>query len=212
MNIPFTKEQFLEVFERYNSAVFPVQILIFVLGLAALFLIILRAGRKSQFIGGYLGLMWIWAGLAYHIALFSQINTAAFFFGAAYILQGLFILYESLLLKRLKFVFENSAINYTGYFFILFGLIIYPLISLIMIDDPLRLISPGLPCPTTIMTFGFFMVAGRTLRRYLLIIPSLWAVTGLFAAVNFSIYQDYAMIVAALLANVFLLRKRKKTH
>jgi Na+-translocating ferredoxin:NAD+ oxidoreductase RnfE subunit len=49
--------------------------------------------------------------------------------------------------------------------------------------------------------------------KYLLIIPSLWAIVGLTAAINFGVYQDFMMIIAAITANgVLIKRKNKATH
>ena len=90
---------------------------------------------------------------------------------------------------------------------------VYPAISFTFEKSLARTITLGLPCPSTILTFGFLMLAERNLPKYLLIIPSLWAVIGLSAALNFGVYQDLMMIVAALLANLMLIgRKNQKNN
>jgi hypothetical protein len=208
MKTPFTTQEFFAVFVRYNEAVFPLQILIFILGIAGLMLIHARNPIKRKSIGILLVFLWLWMGSIYHIGFFSSINKAAYVFGGLFILEGLFICYEAYIRNKLAFRFQGHFANYLGYFFILFGLVIYPAISFALEKSLARTIALGLPCPSTILTFGFLMLADRKLPKYLLIIPSLWAVIGLSAAINFGVYQDFMMIVAAVLADVVLVRRK----
>jgi hypothetical protein len=212
MNTPFTTEHFFNIFEQYNSSIFPAQILILVLGLTALLLIHARHPIRNKTIGVLLGLLWFWMGAVYHIGFFSSINKAAYAFGGLFILQGLLITYETFARGKLEFRFKGRLIDYLGYFFILYGLIIYPAIGLALEPSLPRIIALGLPCPSTILTFGFLMLTEKKLSKYLLIIPSLWAVIGLGAALSFGVYQDFMMILAAILADILLLsRKKTKT-
>ena len=125
-----------------------------------------------------------------------------------FILQGLFLSWEGVLLYNLKFEFKKSIQAYFGYFFILYGLIIYPVVGYLVEQNLSRTISIGLPCPTTILTFGFLLLCDKKFSKYLLIIPSLWAIIGLSAALNLGIYQDIVMLVAAMIANMFLLTRK----
>jgi len=207
MKVPFTTEQFFNVFEKYNSTMFPVQIVILVLALTGIFLLHSKKVYKHKFIGAFLGLLWIWTGLVYHFAFFTEINKVAFAFGGIFILQGVLILINSFK-EKLVFTFQPQAKDYIGYFFILFGLIIYPLIGYLTGGSMVKAISLGLPCPSTILTFGFLMLTNSKFPKYLLIIPSLWAIMGTSAAINFGVYQDYMMILAAVIANFYLLRRK----
>jgi len=202
MKTPFTQDQFFGVFEHYNQTIFPGQLIILLLGLAALVFLHSRIPLKNKILGVILSLLWIWTGLVYHIAFFSGINSIAKVFGGIFILQGLVILSE-MYRTRLEFVFNPDIKSYLGYFFILFGLLIYPAISFFMEGSFIRTISLGLPCPTTIFTLGFFMFTGASFKRYLLIIPTLWAIVGISAAMHFGVYQDLMILVAALAALFF---------
>lgn len=207
MKIPFTIEQFFNVFEKYNLSVFPAQVIILLLALAGIFLLHSEKPLRNKVIGAFLGLLWIWTGLVYHILFFTGINKAASVFGGLFILQGVLILIISFLRQRLVFTFRPDSKDYIGYFFILFGLMIYPFIGYLTGGSMVKTISLGLPCPSTIFTFGFLMLTTREFPKYLLIIPSLWAIVGLSAAINFGVYQDYMMIIAAIVADIYLLRK-----
>jgi len=208
MKIPFTTEQFFNIFGNYNLTVFPVQIIILILGFAGLFFLHSRETYRNKIIGSYLGLLWIWMGVVYHISFFSKINEAASVFGGIFILQGILILLNTIIHDKLTFTFESKAKDYLGYFFILFGLIIYPIIGYYAEGPISRTISLGLPCPSTIFTLGFFMLTNDKFPKYLLIIPTLWAFAGLSAAIQFGVYQDFMLIFAALIANIFLIKKK----
>ena len=173
MKIPFTTEQFIKVFEDYNTAVFPAQIVLILLGLISFLMVLLKNKAANKVIGVFLGLLWLWNGLVYHFTFFTAINKAAYLFGSLFIFQGLFFLFESKIRHKLIFSRIQSAKNYTGYFFIIFGLFIYPAIGLFAGQTFHSVIVLGLPCPSTIVTFGFLMLTDQKLSRYLLIIPSI---------------------------------------
>lgn len=208
METPFTTEEFFEVFERYNSAVFPFQLIILVLGFIAVLIIPGKRSIKNSLIAGFLGFLWLWIGLFYHIAFFTSINKAAYIFGGLFIIQGIFFIIE-LRRKKLEFSFTGQVREYVGYFFILFGLILYPIISYLLEASFVKTISLGLPCPTTILTFGLLMLTTNKLSKYLLIIPTIWAIIGTTAAINFDVYQDYFMILAAIIADFYLIKRKK---
>ncbi|MGE5449241.1 MAG: DUF6064 family protein [Bacteroidales bacterium] len=207
--MPFSTEQFFSVFEQYNHAIFPGQMIILLFGLLSIVLIHTQRSSKDKLIGLILGLLWLWVGVVYHLGFFARINPVARVFGFVFILQGLLIVYTAIQ-NRLRFTFKNQANEYVGYFFILFGLIIYPLIGFFIHYEPSGIISLGLPCPTTIFTFGLFIMARNHFPKYLLIIPSLWAVAGISAAVNFGVKQDFMLILSAVVAIVFILTKKKR--
>ena len=58
----FTVEQFLNVFERYNEALWPMQIVAYAVGIALVVLALTKWKRASAVIFGALAVMW--AGMA----------------------------------------------------------------------------------------------------------------------------------------------------
>ena len=210
MKLPFTTEQFFNVIEKYNLTMFPFQLIILLLGIVCLFLLHSKLSSKDKLIGIYLGVLWIWIGVAYHLTFFTAINKAAFLFGGIFILQGLLILFYSFIKNRLVFTFTLQVKDYLGYFFILYGLIIYPIISYLVEGSFEKTIIMGLPCPSTIFTFGLFMLTNNKFPKSLLIIPSLWAVVGLSAAINIGVFQDLMILIAAITADIILIRRKNK--
>jgi hypothetical protein len=209
MKTPITTDQFFSVFEKYNHAIFPVQIILFLLSILALIAIGSKIKQKDKFVAGILGVLWLWIGIGYHIAFLSGIDKVAFGYGVLFILQGLFLLWEGVLLYNLKFEFKNSIQAYFGYFFILYGLIIYPVAGYLIESNLSRTISIGLPSPTIILTFGFLLLCDKKFSKYLLIIPSLWAVIGISAVIKLGVYQDSMMLIAAIIADVLILRSKR---
>lgn len=86
MKPPFTTDQFLDVFARYNVAVWPVQLFVYLLGVLCIVLALRRATYSSRIISLILSLFWLWMGVVYHFLFFSKINQAAWMFGALLIL------------------------------------------------------------------------------------------------------------------------------
>ena len=208
MKTPFTTSQFFQVFENYNSSLFPVPILIMLLGLGTLVLLHSKKTKKDKLIGSFLGLLWIWNGLVYHLLFFTDINPAACLFGGIFILQGLLLLVQTFK-DRLNFTFHSLAKNAIGYFLIVFALFVYPLIGYLVEGSMVRTITLGLPCPSTILTFGFFLMTDAKFPKYLLIIPTIWSIIGISAVANFGVYQDLMLPIAALLANFILIRRKR---
>ena len=129
MSIPFTTEQFFEVIANYNIAVFPIQILLVLAGIVCVAFLYSKKSYKDKIIGSYLGILWLWIGVIYHLVFFTVINPAAYIFGILFILQGLLILIETFRNERLKFNFKAEVIGYVAYFILVFAIIIYPIFA-----------------------------------------------------------------------------------
>ena len=118
MEIPFTVEQFFEVFKAYNTAIWPAQALAYVLGLAALGLAIRGGEGPARIVAGILASFWLWMGVFYHMLYFRVINPAAWIFGISYILQGSLFLLAGTIFGRLDFRFNLKPLPIIGACFI----------------------------------------------------------------------------------------------
>ena len=210
MKLPFTTDQFFQIFEKYNTGVFPAQTILFLLAVTALILMHLNVKSKNLLTGLILAICWIWTGLVYHIVFFSSINKPAFVFGLIFLIQGGLILKTALQRNKPEYSASNGIKDYFGYFLMLYGLVIYPLVNYLITRNPAETISIGLPCPTTIFTFGVFLMVKNRFPKYLLIIPSLWALVGVSAALNLGVYQDSMILVSAIISGGFLLKSSGK--
>ena len=102
MTPPFTAEQFLTVFNRYNEAVWPVQLIFYAVAAAMVALALRRRAGSDRWISGLLAVLWAWMGIVYHMWFFSEINPAAYLFGVLFVVQAGILLLDGVLRKRLS--------------------------------------------------------------------------------------------------------------
>lgn len=203
MNLPFTVEQFIETFASYNNAVWPIQIVLNLLALAAIVLAIKRFPFSNRMISGILSLLWLWTGVVYHISFFARINPVAYGFGALCVMQG--ALFAWLAVRdQIEYHASMSWKGVIGGVLLLYGLVIYPIIG-----HMLGHVFPGnptfgAPCPTTIFTFGI-LLWGTGVPRYVSIIPALWSLIGFSAAISLGIREDIGLLVAGLVGTSILI-------
>jgi hypothetical protein len=210
MNIPFTIDQFFEIIREYNTSIFPMQIILNLLALVSIILAIIKSNYTNKFISITLGFFWLWMGIVYHFIFFTKINPAAFVFAIFFVLQGIIFIYYGAVKNRISFGFRKDWIGMVGLLFIIYALLIYPILGILLghtyPDNP----TFGLPCPTTIFTFGILLWTMKKVPIYFVIIPFLWSIIGLSAAINIRVYEDFGLIVAGITATILLLIKNKK--
>jgi Family of unknown function (DUF6064) len=211
MQIPFTVEQFFDVFGAYNTAIWPAQIIAYVLGILACALAYRENKMSSRIISGILALFWVWMGAVYHLMHFAKINPAARVFGAFFIVQGLLFFLAGVVSGKLSFRFSPRPLPILGAFFILYAMVIYPVLGSLFGHTYPRVPMFGVaPCPGTIFTFGMMLWATKPVPGFLLAIPLLWALVGLSAAINLRVPQDYGLVVAGVLGAGLVLRQNRK--
>jgi len=211
--MPFTQEQFLNVFSDYNLSIWPVQVILNILAVFSVFLIFKRYPFSDRMINSILSFLWMWMGIVYHMIFFSEINPAAYIFGILFIIQGIVFLFSGVIRNTLQYEISNSYLPAAGIIFILFALFIYPFFGLFL--DHTYPANPtfGLPCPTTIFTFGILLFSGNKIPVYIFIIPLFWSLLGFSAALNLGIYEDTGLLAAGLTGTfliIFVLNKRKE--
>lgn len=121
MQLPFTPEQFFGVFEQYNEAVWPAQLVIYFGAIVAVYLILKPGKYSNKIISGILAVFWIWIGVIYHWTFFAKINPAAHLFGVLFVLQGIIFIFEGIIKNSLEFSFSKDWRSTIGIALILFG-------------------------------------------------------------------------------------------
>ncbi len=210
--MPFTVEQFLEVFAAYNRAIFPMQLILVAAALVAIFLAIRRNKLSSKAVATILACLWLWMGFVYHLVFFLSINPAAIFFGIFVIFQSLILFYAGVLKDELSFGFHSGWRGTIGGLFILFALIIYPMLGLVFGHVYPESPTFGLPCPTTIFTFGLLLWTDKKVPWYVLLIPLLWSLIGFAAAFSLGILEDIALPIAGIIGTVILIWHEPKRN
>jgi Family of unknown function (DUF6064) len=201
MSLPFTTEQFFRLFAAYNTAIWPLQILAYILALAALAAAFRRSRWGGRIVSGILAAFWIWTGVVYHIAFFRTVNPATVGFGVFFVFQGLLFLLAGSVRGKLSFALAARPAPIVGAILIFYAMVGYPLLSSALGHGYPATPTFGVtPCPMTIFTFGLLLWATPAMPRYLLIIPFIWAIVGTSAAVQLDVPADYGLAIAAVVA------------
>lgn len=207
--MPFSREEFFGVFASYNSAVWPAQLLLYLLAVAIIVFVVGGSSRSRRAAALGLASLWAWVGISYHWAHFTAINPAAWAFGALFVMQGGLLLAHGIRGRLEAVEAPRGWRGWIGGALLLYALIAYPLLGLAG-HPALEVPVLGVPCPTTIYTVGiFFLWAGPSPRR-LLVIPLLWAFFGSSAVVLLGVVQDVGLFVTGL-AGLLLLRRASCT-
>jgi hypothetical protein len=206
---PLTREAFFGTFRVYHEAFVAAPFIWVAIALAMLYLAIRPHGRSDRMIGLFLAGLWAWAGIAYFIMSHAPVNPAAYLFGALFVVQAIVFLHVGTIRHRLSFDPRWDAYGITGAILMGYALILYPVIGLatghVFPETP----TFGVPCPTTIFTLGLLLWTAGRVPGWVLAIPVAWGLIGAVAALNWGIWQDVAMPVAAIIVSVMLLRRNQ---
>jgi hypothetical protein len=207
--LPFTRDQFLNMFGAYNATTLPVLVFAYVLGGICIYAILQPSRRTDVLVAVSLSMMWLWTGIVYHGLYFSQINPLAVVFGLGFVVQGLWIIWETRK-RRLAFGSLGDAAANVGWGLILYSLVLYPVIGSwsghAYPDLPMFGITP---CPLTLFTFGLFLLTRQPLPLRLLILPVIWSLIGGSAAFLLDIMQDWPLLFSGGLSFLMLLTHRR---
>ena len=205
-DIPFTVEQFFDVFALYNTSVWPAHLIAYALGILAVLMARRGSERQSRAVSAVLAAFWIWTGIVYHMMHFRAINKAAVIFGAMFILEGVMLFLTGCLNARLGFRFTKSLNGVAGSIFILYAMVLYPLVGMLSGHIYPRCPMFGVaPCPLAIFTFGVLLLASPPVPIHLVVIPFLWSLVGLSAAIGLQVPQDYGLGLAGVAGLILVL-------
>jgi hypothetical protein len=147
-------------------------------------------------------------GIVYHIIFFTKINPAAYLFGTLYVIQAGLFVYYGIITKELIYKYRNSAISIISILFFLYSLIFYPLLSYQFGHLYPSTPTFGLPCPTTIFTFGMITLL-EDRKKIIFIIPIVWSLVGFTAALKLGIYQDIGLLIAGVISSMILFSRKR---
>ena len=210
MQLPFTREQFFDLFGSYNEALWPAAIALWI---ASVVIVARRLSARrphDRGIGTLLVVHWTWSAVAYHLAFFTRINPAAWLFAALFLVQAVLFFRIGVVERRLSFAPWGSAWAPLAWLLIVYSLA-YPALNAIEYHSVLRIPTFGLPCPTTIFTAGVLMLA--TPRSWVFFaVPVIWSAIGGSAAFLLGVRADLALPIAGTALAIFSLRKTTPGH
>lgn len=210
MTPPFTAPEFLDVFARYNLAVWPAQIVLLLVAVAAAGIALLGSRAESRWTGGLLALLWAWMGVVYHWGFFVEINPAAAVFGAAFVAEAALLVVEGPVRENLAFQTRGGVGGIVGGLLIAWALFLYPLAAILAGHGYPRMPTFGLPCPTTIYTFGMFLWAANRVPWRVVVVPAAWSVIGGSAAFSLGIPEDAGLLLAGAVGTLFVAVRNRR--
>lgn len=203
----FSPQTYYRLFELYNQAIWPGQILALALGLTILGL--LRGGGTAhgRFIAGILALGCLWVAWAYLWQRYDTINWAARYFALGFAIEAILLIAAGPILGRLRFRMAGGATAWFGLGLFVFALAAQPFIGTLLGRSWTQVEIFGIaPDPTILATLGLLLLTTR-IRWDLLVIPLLWcALTG---ATHWAMKSPDALLMPAAAVLVLVLAARR---
>ena len=191
--LPFDAEVLFSFFEQYNRAIWPAQVVAWLLGAAALSLVVKPIGSGGRLIGAALVAGWVLSAVVFHYLHFAAINFAAPFYAAFFLLQAVLVAW-ALLVRSRAFRFQPSLFGWVGLGLAGFALVIHPLIDGLAghgwLSARLIGVTPG---ATTLFTVGLLLLIEGRAPLYLLVIPLFWSIVGGATAWLLEAYEELAV-------------------
>jgi hypothetical protein len=209
--LPFTREQFFGVFAAYNTAIWPAQLVAYVLGLVVVAALLRPSPRGHRVVAGVLAFLWVWTGVAYHGLFFARINPLALALGALFVVQGGLFAIAGLAGRRLVFGRPPGFGSVVGGALVAYAAVVYPLLGLSTGHAyPAQPMFGITPCPLTLFTLGVLLLTTAPVPRGLLVVPLLWSVVGGSAAFMLGVPQDWPLMFSGLTVVLLVLRDRRR--
>jgi hypothetical protein len=206
--------ELLELFTRYNEDLWPVHLVAYAAGVAAVALLFARRrGRADRVIAGLLAALWLWLGVVFQGLYATGVDVVL---GTAYavmfVLQAYLLFRHGVLRGELTFRPRAGFTGAVGWAALAYAVIVYPVIGAVVghgwPESPLMGMAP---CPTTIFTFGLLLLATPPVPRRLLVVPFAWAVLAPPAAMARGVYEDAGLLIAGILTvALVLVRDRRR--
>lgn len=176
--VPFTPEVYFRLIERVNEAQWPLQLPMLLGGAAVLVLLHFDRGRTA---GALLAIGWFWAGIAFFIRRYADLNWAGEYFGWAFCIQGLVLLACAATGQyRGRGAGPVAAPQWLGFAIAGYGLAVYPFLAVFGGGGWGQSEVFGIhPDPTAITTLGILLIAAKGWSLWIAcVIPILWCIAG----------------------------------
>lgn len=173
----FSAQTYYRLFERYNLDLWPLQILLLVLGVTVLALWWRDGDRAGRAIAVILAVCWLWVAWGFHWQRYASIHLAASYFALAFLVQALLLLWLGVVRGRLTPVPATRLQQRAGLVLFLFALLAFPLMGPLLGRSWTQAEVFGMaPDPTALATLGILLLAGARPAWGLFPIPVAWCV------------------------------------
>lgn len=201
MKLPFTVDQFFRHFSEIQHCRVPdtVSIHISCLCCCVSGLQTILKLESAHFV--YCCRVMVLDGCSISYRFFSTINKAAYIFGSLFIIEGFLLVYFAFR-KPSSFAFQLNIYGFASVLLLLYAIVIYPIIGHFSGHSYPYAPTFGLPCPTTIFTFGILLLSVHRLPWLIVIVPLLWSIIGFSAAFSLGIHEDTGLIVSGVVFTI----------
>jgi hypothetical protein len=203
--MPFTANEFLDVFAAYNQGVWPFAAVLWLLTMLVGVAVIAGVSMPAPLPRLLLAGQWVWAGVVYHAWFFTAINPAAWLFASLFVAQGvLFIAFETPAYQAVDGAGSTRRVAST--LLIVYSLI-YPVVVWADGFTYPRMPTFGVPCSTVILTIGVLLATAPP-SVLLSVIPVGWSVLAGSAAWLFGVHADLVLPAAGGVLVIDLILRR----
>lgn len=204
-------EAFFRTMAAYNAAIWPVQIITYILGIAAVILVLRETKFSDRIVSLILGCLWLWSGIVFCFVFFGKFNSMFYIMGAFLILQGiLFLLYSFrvYVTRFLSFRARGGSYTIVGTVMIVYAWVIYPLIGhLTGHAYPQTPVFGVAPCPLTIFTFGLLLLTHKRVPGVILIIPLIFSLGGVMAVWVYGVFADIGEVASGIIGTIMIINR-----
>jgi hypothetical protein len=170
----FSARTYYRLFELYNRAIWPTQILALLLGLVILWRLH-RGCTRQAMVMAILAVGWLWTAWAYLVEHYDTINWAARYFAIGFAIEAVLLIWTGIVRNRLSFRPYRDWTSRTGMGLFLFALVVQPLIGPFVGREWRQAEVFGVtPDPTVLATIGVLLTVDKRPPWALMIIPLLW--------------------------------------
>jgi hypothetical protein len=203
----------LELFRTYNPDVWPLPVVAYGLIIGAVILIAARPSRLTdRLVSGLLAVAWLWLGIVFQGIYVRDVSPVLGLIGAAIFVGGALIIARAGVLHG-ELAFRPGANLATGLGILAIGyaLVVYPLLGIALGHPyPEAPLFGAAPCPTTIATFGLFLLVRPPFPAHLLAMPMAWAILGPLGAVQQGVVEDaFLFVIGAVTLVAIVMRGRR---
>jgi len=193
VTLPFSEQQFFDVFGRYNTRVWPVVLLLWI---ATVWFVVQLVRGRSRPVGLALLLAfhWAWSGVVYHASFFAAVNPGAWLFAGLFTIESAIFIWLAGT-RRIAFVWGQTARHRFGAALIVYSLV-YPFLVLASGHEYPRAPLFAVPCPTTLLTCGVLLTAVPRVPVVASVVPVGWTVIAGSAAVLLDVTPDAVLFIA----------------
>lgn len=195
----FTRQTYYRLFELYNAAIWPAQIVTVAGGLWIATFVRRSDVRRGRLVSAILAVCWAWIAIAFHAERYATINRIAHYFAWGFAGEAALLAWTGVVRGRLLFDSSRDRIGRAGMGFFLFALAGQPLAGRLLGREWSQVEVFGVaPDPTAVATLGILLLVTGRSRWELLVVPLAWCAISAATLAGMGASEAWIPAVAAL--------------